>query len=111
MSCQRDWNELIFSINNAVPQGLSSSLFTSSLQAMGKWLGPEGSDCGLVNVRLSRLFPPSSTVLMSDQHGYIGRRDRRGIRRVSLSDSQKITKLTRRNKSTVSCARLWWEPS
>ena len=36
--------------NNAVPQGLSSSLFTSNLQAMGKWLGPEGSDCGIVNV-------------------------------------------------------------
>lgn len=38
-------------INNAVPQGLSSSLFTSNVQSMGKWLGPEGSDCGIVNVR------------------------------------------------------------
>lgn len=39
-------------INNAVPQGLSSSLFTRSLQNMGKWLGPEGSDCGIVNVNV-----------------------------------------------------------
>ncbi|KAL7422682.1 hypothetical protein Q5752_001973 [Cryptotrichosporon argae] len=39
-------------INNSVPQGLSSSLFTSSLQSMGKWLGPEGSDCGIVNVNV-----------------------------------------------------------
>ncbi len=38
-------------LNNDVPQGLSSSLFTNSLDAMGKWLGPEGSDCGITNVR------------------------------------------------------------
>ncbi len=41
---------IMIRINNSVPQGLSSSLFTSNLQSMGKWLGPEGSDCGLVNV-------------------------------------------------------------
>ncbi|WVQ95693.1 hypothetical protein IAU59_002792 [Kwoniella sp. CBS 9459] len=40
-------------LNNSVPQGLSSSLFTSNLQNMGKWLGPEGSDCGIVNVGTS----------------------------------------------------------
>jgi aldehyde dehydrogenase family 7 protein A1 len=39
-------------INNSVPQGLSSSLFTKDLQSMGKWLGPEGSDCGIVNVNV-----------------------------------------------------------
>ncbi|WVN89575.1 uncharacterized protein L203_104802 [Cryptococcus depauperatus CBS 7841] len=39
-------------INNNVPQGLSSSLFTSDLKAMGKWLGPEGSDCGITNVNV-----------------------------------------------------------
>lgn len=40
------------SLNNSVPQGLSSSLFTTSIQSMGKWLGPEGSDCGIVNVNV-----------------------------------------------------------
>lgn len=39
-------------INNSVPQGLSSSLFTQDLKAMGRWLGPEGSDCGIVNVNV-----------------------------------------------------------
>ncbi|WVR09739.1 hypothetical protein IAU60_006815 [Kwoniella sp. DSM 27419] len=39
-------------LNNCVPQGLSSSLFTGSLQNMGRWLGPEGSDCGIVNVNV-----------------------------------------------------------
>lgn len=39
-------------LNNAVPQGLSSSLFTRSLQGMGTWLGPNGSDCGIVNVNV-----------------------------------------------------------
>jgi aldehyde dehydrogenase family 7 protein A1 len=37
--------------NNAVPQGLSSSLWTRDLRNVGKWLGPSGSDTGIVNVR------------------------------------------------------------
>ena len=36
--------------NNSVKQGLSSSLFTSSLSNVGKWIGHRGSDCGIVNV-------------------------------------------------------------
>ena len=39
-------------INNNVPQGLSSSLFTSSPNGIFKWTGPEGSDCGIVNVNI-----------------------------------------------------------
>jgi len=39
-------------INNSVPQGLSSSLFTNNNQYVFKWIGPHGSDCGLVNVNL-----------------------------------------------------------
>lgn len=39
-------------INNSVPQGLSSSIFTSNFQGVMKWLGPEGSDCGIVNVNI-----------------------------------------------------------
>jgi len=40
-------------INNAVPQGLSSSLFTHDLSSVFHWLGPRGSDCGIVNVNTS----------------------------------------------------------
>lgn len=36
--------------NNGVPQGLSSSLWTRDIRHLGKWIGPEGSDCGIVNV-------------------------------------------------------------
>lgn len=42
--------------NNAVPQGLSSSLWTRDMRALGKWIGPEGSDCGIVNVSLYAFF-------------------------------------------------------
>ncbi|EEB93815.1 hypothetical protein MPER_07485, partial [Moniliophthora perniciosa FA553] len=36
--------------NNAVPQGLSSSLWTRDIRNIGKWIGPSGSDAGIVNV-------------------------------------------------------------
>lgn len=36
--------------NNAVPQGLSSSLWTRDIRNVGKWIGPGGSDAGIVNV-------------------------------------------------------------
>ncbi|KAL5514869.1 hypothetical protein ACEPAG_2185 [Sanghuangporus baumii] len=38
--------------NNAVPQGLSSSLWTRDVRNVGKWIGPRGSDCGIVNVNV-----------------------------------------------------------
>ncbi|GMF17679.1 unnamed protein product [Phytophthora lilii] len=38
--------------NNAVPQGLSSSLFTKNQSAIFKWTGPLGSDCGIVNINI-----------------------------------------------------------
>lgn len=44
--------------NNAVPQGLSSSLWTRDIRAVGKWIGPTGSDTGIVNVR--DVLPASS---------------------------------------------------
>jgi aldehyde dehydrogenase (NAD+) len=37
-------------LHNDVPQGLSSSIFTSSLQAAERFLSAEGSDCGMANV-------------------------------------------------------------
>jgi aldehyde dehydrogenase family 7 protein A1 len=39
-------------INNSVPQGLSSSLFTQNVSNAFKWVGPHGSDCGIVNVNI-----------------------------------------------------------
>ena len=38
--------------NNSVPQGLSSSLFTTNQAAIFEWTGPLGSDCGIVNVNI-----------------------------------------------------------
>jgi len=38
--------------NNQVSQGLSSSIFTNSQRNVFKWLGPRGSDCGIVNVNI-----------------------------------------------------------
>ena len=38
--------------NNEVPQGLSSSLYTKDMAATWKWMGPLGSDCGLVNTNI-----------------------------------------------------------
>ncbi len=39
-------------INNSVPQGLSSSLFTKDLALNRRWEGPLGSDCGIVNTNI-----------------------------------------------------------
>ena len=44
--------EEVIAWNNEVPQGLSSSLFTKNLKHMFKWVGPTGSDCGLVNCNI-----------------------------------------------------------
>ena len=33
-------------------QGLSSSLWTRDMRNVGKWIGPAGSDAGIVNVRV-----------------------------------------------------------
>jgi aldehyde dehydrogenase family 7 protein A1 len=38
--------------NNEVPQGLSSALFTKNLQHLFNWVGPAGSDCGIVNCNI-----------------------------------------------------------
>jgi aldehyde dehydrogenase family 7 protein A1 len=38
--------------NNNVAQGLSSSIFTTNLSSLFRWIGPTGSDCGIVNVNI-----------------------------------------------------------
>eukprot|EP00345_Euplotes_harpa_P001543 CAMPEP_0168322638 /NCGR_PEP_ID=MMETSP0213-20121227/3008_1 /TAXON_ID=151035 /ORGANISM="Euplotes harpa, Strain FSP1.4" /LENGTH=510 /DNA_ID=CAMNT_0008324563 /DNA_START=37 /DNA_END=1569 /DNA_ORIENTATION=+ len=47
----KDLDEAI-KYNNNVPQGLSSSLFTNDLKNYFRWIGPTGSDCGLVNCNI-----------------------------------------------------------
>jgi L-aminoadipate-semialdehyde dehydrogenase len=39
-------------VHNAVPQGLSSAIFTRSLQAAERFLSATGSHCGLANVNV-----------------------------------------------------------
>jgi aldehyde dehydrogenase (NAD+) len=39
-------------IHNGVDQGLSSAIFTDSLQAAETFLSPRGSDCGIANVNI-----------------------------------------------------------
>ncbi|MGH8773402.1 MAG: aldehyde dehydrogenase family protein, partial [Burkholderiales bacterium] len=46
-----DLDEAI-AINNAVPQGLSSALFTNSLKNAERFLSAVGSDCGIANVNI-----------------------------------------------------------
>jgi aldehyde dehydrogenase (NAD+) len=39
-------------LNNSVPQGLSSSIFTENLREAEKFLSEAGSDCGIANVNI-----------------------------------------------------------
>lgn len=41
-----------FRLHNEVPQGLSSAIFTTSLQTAERYLSHEGSDCGIANVNI-----------------------------------------------------------
>ncbi|WP_310468089.1 aldehyde dehydrogenase family protein [Sphingomonas sp.] len=47
----RDLDEAI-ALNNAVPQGLSSSIFTNDLKEAERFLSASGSDCGIANVNI-----------------------------------------------------------
>ena len=47
-----DTIEQAIEIQNNVPQGLSSAIFTESLKEAELFLSPEGSDCGLANVNI-----------------------------------------------------------
>lgn len=44
--------EEVIGYNNESDQGLSSSLFTRDVAKIFHWLGPKGSDCGIVNVNI-----------------------------------------------------------
>jgi aldehyde dehydrogenase (NAD+) len=47
-----DTLEEAIAVNNSVPQGLSSSLFTTDLRSAETWLSAIGSDCGIANVNV-----------------------------------------------------------
>jgi aldehyde dehydrogenase (NAD+) len=47
----RELDEAI-ALNNAVGQGLSSSIFTSDLRESGRFIAAAGSDCGIANVNI-----------------------------------------------------------
>jgi aldehyde dehydrogenase (NAD+) len=38
--------------HNAVPQGLSSAIFSENMKEVERFLGPAGSDCGIANVNI-----------------------------------------------------------
>ncbi len=39
-------------IHNGVPQGLAGSIFTTDLREAERFVGPDGSDCGIANVNI-----------------------------------------------------------
>jgi len=39
-------------LHNAVPQGLSSAIFTENMREMESFLSHRGSDCGIANVNI-----------------------------------------------------------
>jgi aldehyde dehydrogenase (NAD+) len=47
----RDFDQAI-ALNNAVPQGLSSSIFTNDLKEAELFMSAAGSDCGIANVNI-----------------------------------------------------------
>jgi aldehyde dehydrogenase (NAD+) len=47
----RDFEEAI-TLHNAVPQGLSSSIFTTDLREAEHFMSAAGSDCGIANVNI-----------------------------------------------------------
>jgi aldehyde dehydrogenase (NAD+) len=47
----RDLDDAI-KMHNAVPQGLSSCIFTNDVREAERFLSAEGSDCGIANVNI-----------------------------------------------------------
>jgi aldehyde dehydrogenase (NAD+) len=78
-------------LNNAVPQGLSSSIFTNDLREAEQFLSAAGSDCGIANVNIG----PSGAEI----GGAFGGEKETGGGRESGSDSWKA--YMRRQTNTV----------
>jgi len=82
-------------LNNQVKQGLSSSVFTKDIGNVFKWLGPKGSDCGIVNVNI-----PTSGAEIG---GAFGGEKHTGGGRESGSDAWK--QYMRRSTCTINCSK------
>ncbi|GLK81509.1 L-piperidine-6-carboxylate dehydrogenase [Methylopila turkensis] len=85
-----DLDEAI-ALNNAVPQGLASAIFTNDLREAERFLSARGSDCGIVNVNIG----PSGAEI----GGAFGGEKETGGGRESGSDSWKA--YMRRATNTV----------
>lgn len=81
--------------NNEVKQGLSSSIFTQNLGNVFRWIGPKGSDCGIVNVNI-----PTSGAEIG---GAFGGEKHTGGGRESGSDSWK--QYMRRSTCTINYSK------
>ena len=90
----RDFDEAI-AINNAVPQGLSSSIFTTDLREAERFMSAAGSDCGIANVNIG----PSGAEI----GGAFGGEKETGGGRESGSDSWRA--YMRRQTNTINYGR------
>src|SRR5438552_2780 len=81
--------------HNAVPQGLSSAVFTDSLRSAEQFLSPAGSDCGIANV--------NAGTSGAEIGGAFGGEKETGGGRESGSDAWKA--YMRRQTSTVNWGR------
>ena len=56
-------------LNNAVPQGLSSAIFTTDVREAERFLAADGSDCGIANVNIGTSGAGSAGVRRRKQTG------------------------------------------
>jgi aldehyde dehydrogenase (NAD+) len=86
----RDFNDVL-ALHNAVPQGLSSCIFTQDMQEAERFVAAAGSDCGIANVNIG----PSGAEI----GGAFGGEKETGGGRESGSDSWKA--YMRRQTATI----------
>ncbi len=90
----KDFDEAL-ALNNAVPQGLSSSIFTNDIREAEAFISDRGSDCGIANVNIG----PSGAEI----GGAFGGEKETGGGRESGSDSWKA--YMRRATNTINYGR------
>ncbi|MBU0971816.1 MAG: aldehyde dehydrogenase family protein, partial [Proteobacteria bacterium] len=82
-------------LHNAVPQGLSSAIFTGSMHSQEQFLSHKGSDCGIANVNIGTSG--------AEIGGAFGGEKETGGGRESGSDAWKI--YMRRQTNTINFGR------
>jgi aldehyde dehydrogenase (NAD+) len=87
--------EQAIEIHNAVPQGLSSAIFTADVREAETFLSPAGSDCGIANVNIGTSG--------AEIGGAFGGEKQTGGGRESGSDSWKL--YMRRATNTINYSR------